>query len=316
MLIQTQLVSLLDEVLTQTAKLRKGGNQATYFCPSCHHHKRKLEVNLETGQWHCWTCDIKGSYLGSLLTKVKAPRKYREQLHKLTGDIRFLRRTKKKAETDISLPEEFHPLSVPLDTPEYKNALYYLKKRKLLSEDILRYNIGYCESGPYEGHVIIPSYDSDGKLNFFIARRYYDIDGTISYKKPDVSMNLVGFESFINYSAEYGLTLVEGAFDAIAVRNNAIPLFGKYMSQKLKTAIIVNKVKRVNIILDNDAYSDAIKNWKQIQQFKVSGCDIKVHVIKLDGKDPSVLGYEKVHELIKNSKPFEDEDELAYKIGL
>ncbi len=72
MLVQSQIVALLNELLNQTAKLRKGGAQAVYFCPECHHYKRKLEINLETGQWHCWTCNIKGSYLGSFLSKVKA----------------------------------------------------------------------------------------------------------------------------------------------------------------------------------------------------------------------------------------------------
>jgi DNA primase len=129
-----------------------------------------------------------------------------------------------------------------VDSPEYKNAMYYLKKRGLTRDDIVRYNIGYCEKGEYDGHVIVPSYDADGKLNFFMGRRYYNVERVIPHKKPEVPMNLIGFECFVNYSEP--LNLVEGVFDAIAVRVNAIPLFGKYMSAKLKEAIVLNNVKQ------------------------------------------------------------------------
>lgn len=309
MLVQSKLVSLLNEVLNQSARLRKGGNQATYFCPCCHHYRRKLEINLTTTQWHCWTCNIKGSYLGSFLTKVKAPKKYREQLHKLTGDIRLLRRQRKQSPTEVALPDEFHPLILPVDSPEYKNALYYIKKRGLTREDIVRYNIGYCESGDYDGHIIVPSYDADGKLNFFMGRRYYNIEKAIPHKKPEVPMNIIGFECFVNYNEP--LNLCEGVFDAIAIRVNAIPLFGKYLQPKLKEAIIINKVKRVNMILDNDALPDAIENWQYLQRLGV-----EVHIIRLDGKDPAVLGYSRMHSLIKNSDPFEFEDLIAHKLSV
>ena len=310
MLVQAKLLSLLNEVLNQQAKLRKGGEQALYYCFACHHYKRKLEINLTTGQWHCWTCNIKGSYLGSLFTKIKAARTYREQLHKLTGDIRLIRRKSKQSDTELVLPDEFHPLAVPFDSPEYKNALYYLKKRKLTREDILRYNIGYCESGEYDGHVIIPSYDTDGRLNFFIGRRYYDLEKVIPHKKPEVPMNLIGFESFINWNQP--INLCEGAFDAIAIRNNAIPLFGKYLQPKLLTALIINNVQRINLILDNDALNDAIKDYQQLMRW----ISIDIHIVKLDGKDPSKLGYEKVTELIRQSRPFGFDDLLAHRLGL
>ncbi len=41
-----------------------------------------------------------------------------------------------------------------------------------MPEDIIKYNIGFCNEGPYGGRVIIPSYDDNGKLNYFIARDY------------------------------------------------------------------------------------------------------------------------------------------------
>lgn len=313
MLVQSQIVSLLNELLNQTARLRKGGNQAVYFCPCCHHYKRKLEINLETGQWHCWTCNIKGSFLGSFLTKVKAPKSYRERLLKLTGDVRLAARNRKKpSPTDVILPESFHPLAVPCGSVEYKNALAYLKKRGITHEDIVRYNIGYCEEGDYAYHIIVPSYDANGNLNFFIGRRYYDTEGAIPHKKPEVPMELVGFESFINYSEP--LNLCEGVFDAIAIRNNAIPLFGKYPSKTLRERMILNKTKQVNMILDSDAPEDSMRNCELLMK-QVPGLEVKL--VKLGGKDPAAMGFAKTHAAIRQPAEAVDfMDLLAHRLGL
>lgn len=306
MLVQSKIRALLDEVLNQTAKTRKGGTQALYFCVACNHYKRKLEINLDTGQWHCWTCNIKGSFLGSFLTKIKASRSARDKMAELTGDARYRRKQKTSQNEEATLPEEFIPLSQPSKTPEYKQALYYLKKRGLCREDILRYNIGYCEEGVFAFHVVIPSYDADGNLNFYVGRRYYQNEGEIPYRKAVASNNIIGFESYINYSEP--LNLCEGVFDAFAVRNNAVPLFGKYMSPKLKEAIILNRVKRVNMILDNDALRDSLQNCVDLQRLGVN-----VHLVKLDGKDPSSMGHEKTWELIENSQPLDFADIVRYQ---
>lgn len=313
MLVQSQIVSLFNELLNQPARLRKGGNQAVYFCPCCHHYKRKLEINLETGQWHCWTCNIKGSYLGSLLSKVKASPSYRERLMKLTGDLRLAARHRKKASpTEVSLPEEFLPLSKPRATPEYKNALMYLKKRGIIREDILRYNIGYCEEGDYAYHIIVPSYDANGNLNFFVGRRYYKDDPGIPHKKPQMPMEFVGFESFINY--EEPITLCEGAFDAIAVRNNACPLFGKYPSKTLMEKMNMHKTKIVNVLLDNDAWEDAIKIYDLLRR-KVPSLE-EIRLVRLPGKDPSVMGFLQTHGMIREAEPFDWLQQHAHNLKL
>jgi hypothetical protein len=316
MLVQSQIVAILNELLSQSARMRKGGDQATYFCPFCNHVKRKLEICLEEGpdfsKWHCWTCNAKGKYLGSLLNKLKAPKSYREKLVALTGDLRLTRRSQTLiAEPELSLPEEFLPLSRKTTSIEYRNAITYLRGRGIEMVDIIRYNIGYCEEGDYVYHVIIPSYDASGKLNFFMGRRYYDSEGVVPHKKPEASMNIVGFEHFVNYSEP--LNLCEGIFDSIAIRNNAIPLFGKYPSKKLREKMILNGVKRVNIVLDNDALNDAVKNYELLIR-NVPG--IEVFIVKLNGKDPSQLGFLKVHELIREAEEFTESDLFAYKLGL
>jgi hypothetical protein len=105
--------------------------------------------------------------------------------------------------------------------------------------------------------------------------------------------------------------LCEGVFDAIAIRNNAVPLFGKYPSKKLRESMLVNGTKRVNMILDNDAMEDSIKNCEMMM-----GLGIDVYLVELNGKDPAVLGFEKIHELIRNAAPFDRDNLLKYELGL
>jgi DNA primase len=187
-------------------------------------------------------------------------------------------------------------LVVPVDSPEYKNAIYYLKKRGLTRDDIVRYNIGYCEKGEYDGHVIVPSYDADGKLNFFMGRRYYNVERVIPHKKPEVPMNLIGFECFVNYSEP--LILVEAPLNAITIRKNAIPLFGKYPSKKLYEAIILNGVKVVYVCLDSDATQDALQICERLLRLNVTP-----YLVELQGgKDPNELGFEKTWSFIKTAK--------------
>lgn len=315
MLVKSEIIELLNGVLKQTARLRKGGDELSYYCFNCHHRKRKLEICLEDGKrfgwFYCWTCQISGG-LKKLLRLTNASQFYYDKLSALTKDIISIKRNSSPIRCDkISLPQEFLPLSRSRNTPEYKNAMMYLKRRGVLMVDILRYNIGYCEGGgEYEQHIIIPSYDANGTLNFFIGRRYYETErNSLPYKKPRGNMNIVGFECFVNWKEP--LNLVEGVFDAIAVRNNAVPLFGKFMSPKLRESMIHNKTKRVNMILDNDALVDAVANCTVMEKLGIA-----VHLVKLDGKDPSILGFERIHDLIRHSKEFDWDEKRKYKLEL
>ena len=47
-----------------------------------------------------------------------------------------------------------------------------MTKIDLTKEDIIRYNIGYCDTGMYSNRIIIPSYDRDNRLNYFIVDLY------------------------------------------------------------------------------------------------------------------------------------------------
>ena len=276
------LISLLETVLGRSKKT--SGNNISFKCPLCNHYKHKLEVDLNSQYWHCWVCNAKGRKLYTLLKKVGATITQLKDLAKQTDSYVPV---KEKVDNHVSLPQEFQLiLNGNKTNPEFRNALMYLKNRGITREDIVRYGIGYCESGPYDKMIIIPSYDKDGRLNFFTGRSYYK-DSTFKHKNPKVSKDIIGFELFVNWDKP--ITIVEGAFDAIAVKRNAIPLFGKIILDNLKKKVIEKGVKDIYIALDTDAREKALDIC---QYFIESG--INVYLIELGDKDPSDLGYNKM----------------------
>lgn len=312
MLQQNQLLSLLDKVLKQTSKVRKG-HEAVYYCVFCNHYKKKLEINVDTQNWHCWICNARGKSIRSLFKKLQVNRQYYSELYKIIGKNdsgNYNKVSQFNKNTELSLPPEFHPLNLPLKSLEYGNALSYLMNRGVTKDDILRYNIGFCEYGEYNKRIIIPSYDANGNLNFFSSRTY--CDNFFKYKNPPWSKNIIGFELLINWDVP--VTLVEGAFDGISIRKNAIPLFGTIMPNKLKEAIIENGVWRVNIVLDNDALKKAIEIYDFIEKLKIQ--EIDVHVVQLKDKDPSVLGFDQINELINSSRPLNFSEMIRLKMNL
>jgi DNA primase len=208
----------------------------------------------------------------------------------------------------LVLPQEYHSFYDDDLTLVGRHALQYLKSRNITKYDVLRYNIGYCDGGQFHGRVLIPSYDASGQLNFYSTRSVFE-DAKMKYVNSYSSKDIIGFEMFVDYNQP--ITLVEGAFDAIAIRNNAIPLFGKTLSNKLKSSLICNTVRKVNIVLDNDALFDSIR----ISEFLLKN-NIETKVVKLDGKDPSEIGFEKTWELIENTPVLDFESLFRMKLSV
>ena len=187
------LVNLVDSVLG-VGKRTSRGNQA-YHCPFCNHSKPKLEINFTENKggynpWHCWVCNTKGKTVKTLFNKVKASSEKFLELSKLV-------KTKDAIEEvieskGVELPKNFKTLIGNKDFTA-KQAYKYLLKRNLTNDDILKYNIGYCDYGKYRNMVIIPSYNSEGQLNYFISRSF-EKDAFIKFRNPDCSRNIIPFE--------------------------------------------------------------------------------------------------------------------------
>ena len=297
----------MDNTLGAGTSLK--GSEQAHHCPFCHHHKKKLQVNLETQYWHCWVCDSKGRSIQSLLRKLNVDIRDIQRIRDIYGDVEESTTTKEEFVVKLQLPNEFKSLYKKPKSinPIYNQAISYLKRREISIGEILKYNIGYCEDGLYGGRIIIPSYDSDGELNYFIARSFYE-DEKMKYKNPPVNRNVIVFDNQINWNEP--LVLVEGAFDAFSVRRNAIPLLGKFLPTKLKDKIFEMGVKEITILLDSDAVDDSTKHTEFFQK---NGIVVK-NIIP-NGKDAGEMEFEELNELIKQTEETGWDDLILSKLN-
>ena len=290
------LVTLVDSVLGQ-GKKTSNGNYA-YHCPFCHHHKPKLEINFTENKqghnpWHCWVCNTRGKTIVGLFKKTEAsPEKIAEAKSYVKSGYEVEETVVKNT---LKLPEEFTSLYPTPSGISAKHALFYLKKRNITTEDIIKYNIGYCEFGEYANMIVIPSYNANGELNFFVGRSF-EKESFRKYKNPSVSKDIIPFELFINW--ESPIVLCEGPFDAMAIKRNAIPLLGKHIQNNLMKKIVTSKVEQIYIALDKDAQKDALDFC---EVFMNEGKE--VHLIDMEDKDPSEMGFKSFLNLLHKSTP-------------
>jgi hypothetical protein len=319
-MVNGKLLNFLDKELGIGDQSDHG--EVKYYCPFCNHYKKKLQVNLDInntirfGKWHCWVCNAKGNNILTLVKKINNNDKVINKLHRILSELKVDHTINYQMVADnvnsiIKLPNEFISLSKPSNSIEYKNAFKYVTNVRGLSiGDIINYNLGYCELGEYARRIIIPSYDSNNILNYFVSRYYYEYENVFSnYKNPPYSKDIVVFENKINWLEP--IILVEGVFDAITLKRNTIPLLGKTIQSTLFERILTKKPPLIYIALDNDALESSILLAEQLINIGVT-----TKLIVLPNKDPSTLGYNKCIDLLSTAIPINNMNLFEFKLKL
>ncbi len=267
-----------------------------------------MDTNLKgENPFHCWTCNVKGKKLINLFKQIAVSPEKLQELKILVGSSKS--DNTNIIQDKIQLPTGFTPLSeISSSNITGKRALYYLKKRGITKYDILKYNIGFCENGPYKNMIVIPSYDENGELNYFTARNFEEFS-SIKYKNPSLSRNIIPFEFFINWNLP--IILCEGPFDMLAIKRNVIPLLGKNIQNKLKKKLVTSQVHKIYIALDKDAIKQALTFCEELLN---DGKE--VYLVELKDKDPSELGFENFTKLIQFTQPLTFSNLLEKKLQL
>lgn len=285
------IIEILEDIFGDYKLHSDYKGQISFDCPVCSYDikqldhgdgKGNLEINYRRGVYKCWSCAETHDTHGSIYRLVKKygnPRQNKKFLLLMPEEVDEVKRIYKK----VYLPKEFisfKDVSQGLKlTPQFKQAWNYIKKRNITDEMIAKFNIGFCYTGLYENRIIIPSYDTELTLNYFIARSYLS-KTKLKYKNPEVQKEIIIWnEHLINW--EERLYIVEGAFDSIFVPNS-IPMLGKFMSDNLFKTIYTSAKKDIVIVLDPDAWNDATKLYHKMNCGKLMG---RVFVVKLEGNE-------------------------------
>ena len=302
----TFLLGSIENVLGKSH--RRARDNYAFHCPFCNHRKPKLEISMITNDegknfWECWVCKTRGQSIFSLVKQLKLPKNEAQEI------LKFVKKGKKyeyKNNDVVELPKEFKKLTSASSTSIIANKIKkYLYERGLTENDFIKYNVGYTTTGEYGGRIIIPSYSSSNRLNYFIGRTYEN--SYFKYKNPKSSKDIVFFENLINWNQP--IILCEGAFDAIAIRRNAIPILGKSLSPSLTKKIITSNVKDIYIALDKDAQKDAL----EISQ-KLLNLGKRIFLVDLKEKDPSEMGFKAFTRLIQTAEELDLSSLMLHKM--
>jgi len=254
----------------------ESNNEMLFSCPFCKHHKKKLSVNIDKNAWKCWVCDSSGRTIEYLVKRFGDPRDLQDWGidSEITFDdieiILFGEKIKPEIKEEINLPKEYVPLLTGRKSFLKDRALKYLKQRGLTEKQIFIYKIGICTKGEYKGRVIIPSFNEEGEINYFVARTYEN--DFLKYKNPNISKSKIIFNELL-IDFDKPVFIVEGVFDAIRIGKNSVPILGSTIkTEDLIFKKIVENRTPIYIGLDQDAKS---KEEKIIKLFLSYGIEVK-----------------------------------------
>lgn len=262
------LIELLEDVLGDHKQHYGSKGQISFDCPVCAEEKGletgdgkgNLEINYSRHVYKCWACsETNGTHgpLGKLFDKYGT--KKQKKVYELIKPEEL-----KKEEVwrpKLRLPEGFTKFSDsnPIFIP-HREAMNYLTSRGITNEIIERFGIGYTVKGDFAFRIVVPSYNKEGQLNYFVARAW--ANKKMKYKNPAVPKDEIIFnESLINW--EKDVYLVEGAFDSFFLENSIVML-GKVMSKLLFETLYNNAKGNIIICTDGDAWQNGLKLYHEL----------------------------------------------------
>jgi len=284
-------------------------------CPICapaDPTKKKLAIRTTDDACHCWVCGWKARSLAPLL------RKYGTQEHlnvyrELTGQggRSDLVTAEVEKVQKIELPKDFRLLTLASEMdPDVKAAWRYVYSRGLTDRDAWYFKFGVSDEQRWKRRVIMPSFDSNGELNYFVARAV-DKDKKPKYDNPDVDKNPVVFNE-INLDWNKRLVLCEGPFDMVKCPENSTALLGSDLDERHE---VFNKIllhgTPVALALDGDMWQKKTPRIvKKLQEYNV---DVLVVDVRPWG-DPGNMSKAEFEKALSEAKPLFWEDRFLTKL--
>lgn len=303
-----------------------GVEQYQFCCPKCAEenggvvdNKFNLEINFKLGKYHCWKCDSKGNIL-KLIKKYggnELARDYKEDIKMILSAMMYHKDEYSSLseiirEDEIKLPKTFTPINNIEDLKNNK-LKKFLEKRRITQDMINMYHIGYTkwegEEKNIRSRLIVPSYDRNGNLTYWVGRDFTGYEGRQKYLNVKADRKKIIFnEGLIEWDGD--VVLVEGIIDSL-VYPNCIPLMGKqlYKDSLLYETLMKKSNSNIIICLDSDTNINETKRIYRI--LNKSRLKNKIRYIRMEkykdfGEIFETEGKKGLIETLSNSKQFTD----------
>ena len=202
-----------------SAKIARDGVNIAVKCPTCNERKGKFSINVENWMCHCWVCGVKSKNLYFILKKSVSSESASRFL-KLFGLPKNLKKEIVDNIEMVEIPDGFIPLAgYKGRDPDIKATISYCKKRGLDERDFWYFRLGTSNTKEMRRRVVIPSFDKNGDVNFFVSRTI-DKKGFPKYANSKAKKTSIIFNE-INIDWKKELVIVEGPFDLMKTGDNA-----------------------------------------------------------------------------------------------
>jgi len=315
------VLSLTDKVkfyesIFGRGRLSGNGKNFDVRCPICapsDPHKKKLAIRTSDDANHCWICGWKSRSLLPLLKKYGS----QDQISiykKLLGvnDRNDLITAEIEETKKIELPRDFCLLSLGnSNDPDVRALWRYVHGRGLEEKDAWYFKFGFSNDPRWKRRVLMPSFDSKGSLNYFVARA---VDSTRKpkYDNPDVDKNPIVFNE-INIDWSRRLVLCEGPFDLVKCPENSTAMLGSDLDERheLFNKILLHNTP-VALAMDGDMWNSKMpKLVKKLQEYDV---DVVVVDVRQWG-DPGNMTKEQFVEALGAARPLSWRDMFSNRLN-
>jgi DNA primase len=276
------LVELLREFLGHEKQHYQSKMQISFDCPVCKEEKGldsgdgkgNLEINYGKHVYKCWSCsETHGTHgpLGKLFDgyATKKQKKVYEIIKPEELKQEELKRPKLRLPEGYTTFENSNPRFIP-----HIEAYKYLQSRGITDEIIKKYKIGYTASGDFAYRIIVPSFNTEGILNYFVARSW--VPKKMKYKNPSVPKDEIIFnEGLIDW--EKDIYLVEGAFDSFFI-DNPLVMLGKKMNKLIFENLYNRANANIVVCCDGDAWTDGLRIYNELNGGRLYN---KIKIVKL-----------------------------------
>lgn len=281
------------------------------LCPSCGKDK-KFGMNIQQDRTNCFSCGYHPKPL-KLVIELEGLTTYTEAFNFLSAfeSAAYLETPTKFLEEKVGKLPDGYKLITLGESRIGRMARRYMEGRGFDLDELELKGVGYCVEGKYYGRIIIPFYEA-GKMIYFNARQFMEISDD-KFKNPGMDEFGIG-KSLLMYNSDclhlYRRThLMESAMNCLTWGDDAFGIGGKIASNYQVTKVLSSPCKEVIILLDPDAYWEALALGLRISHHR------KVKVVKLPNKkDVNDLGRKKTLKFV-NDTPWMTYKEI-YKVYL
>lgn len=296
---------------------QSGDNYIMMCCPFHDDNNPSFSVSLKDGEFRCFGCHEKGTFAELIAELDDITLKDALSLIKSSTHVEDIVAIIQRAlDDDEKVPlkyfneASFHKVYPSVfGTPGY----YYLRRRKISEETMLRFDCRWGVDGKFRDRVVIPIRMPHGRILSYVGRSVYDNALIKTRKARSPHRTLFGVYEMLrlfNKRSKY-IVLTEGEFDAMYLQQNSVPAMSIMGSNELSyyQRVIVRKL-RATVVLAYDADKageEAMfgntatgKRWREGELRRLNRIVPTIAVELPAGKDPNELSRSEVEKIFGN----------------